>query len=241
MSGLRAFRLLRILRSLKLINNVGALRDMMATTAGSLQAIRDFAILLMIMLYIYALTGLTLFGGSMRTPDGEIPRTNFDDLLWSFTTVFVVMTRENWQAVLYDSMYANGELTAVYFISLIVLTNYVLLALFIGTLLENFERFFLAGAEEDAKKEEAAKLKHLTDGGDESKLPATAGTTNAGSEGHFVAGYLDQGGDVASTGGLLVSAVPGAQQYVETRGGTQARAEPQLEPEPEPEVVAGPI
>ena len=63
MSGLRAFRLLRILRSLKLINNVGALRDMMATTAGSLQAIRDFAILLMIMLYIYALTGLTLFGG----------------------------------------------------------------------------------------------------------------------------------------------------------------------------------
>ena len=222
MSGLRAFRLLRILRSLKLINNVGALRDMMATTAGSLQAIRDFAILLMIMLYIYALTGLTLFGGSMRTPDGEIPRTNFDDLLWSFTTVFVVMTRENWQAVLYDSMYANGELTAVYFISLIVLTNYVLLALFIGTLLENFERFFLAGAEEDAKKEEAAKLKHLTDGGDEVDMKS-----------------LTDVGDATSTGGLLVSAVPGAKQYVETRGGTQARAEPQPEPEPEPEVVAG--
>ena len=154
-SGLRSFRLLRILRSLKLINNVGALRDMMATTAGSIQAIRDFAILLIIMLYMYALTGLTLFGGQMFHEDGDVPRTNFDDLLWSFTTVFVVMTRENWQAVLYDGMDSAGAYSAIYFCSLVVLTNYILLALFIGTLLENFEKFFLQGAEQDAIKEEA--------------------------------------------------------------------------------------
>ena len=97
----------------------------MKTTAGSITAIRDFAILLILMLYIYALTGLTMFGGQMRTEDGDVPRTNFDNLLWSFATVFIVMTRENWQAVLFDGMNTVGPASSIYFISLVILTNYI--------------------------------------------------------------------------------------------------------------------
>jgi hypothetical protein len=152
--------LLRILRSLKLIQSVGALKDMINTTAGSLKAIGDFAILLFIMLYIYALVGLHIFGGKI-TEEGVAgapsPRANFDTLLWSFTTVFMVMTRENWQSAMFDAMHSAGTESVVYFVSLIVLTNYILLSLFIGTLLENFERFFLDSAKEKGKRKAQEK------------------------------------------------------------------------------------
>ena len=71
------------------------------------------------------------------------PRTNFDSMQWSFMTVFLIMTRENWQAVLYDIMDQCGSATWMYFYLVIIVTNYILLALFVGTLLENFEKFFL--------------------------------------------------------------------------------------------------
>eukprot|EP01052_Picozoa_sp_SAG31_P016161 SAG31_NODE_1061_length_10108_cov_5.521930_3_plen_160_part_00 len=88
---LRTFRLLRILRSLKLIQSVETLKNMIATTGSSLTAIANFAVLLLIVLYIYALCGLTLFGGQMVDDVGETPRANFDSLLDSITTVFIVM------------------------------------------------------------------------------------------------------------------------------------------------------
>ena len=135
----------------------------------------------------------------MFLEDGDVPRTNFDDLLWSFTTVFVVMTRENWQAVLYDGMNSAGAASAIYFVSLVILTNYILLALFIGTLLENFEKFFLQGAEEDAKKEQAKEQKRLDN--------LVAGDSMDKS--------TDSGGSPRATGELLVSAVPAAQFFVQ--------------------------
>ena len=34
--------------------------------------------------------GMQLFGGKLPPPDEDIPRYNFDSLLWSFLTVFQV-------------------------------------------------------------------------------------------------------------------------------------------------------
>ena len=226
-SGLRSFRLLRILRSLKLINNVGALRDMMRTTAGSIEAIRDFAILLVLMLYIYALTGLTLFGGKIFWEDGETPRTNFDNLLWSFTTVFVVMTRENWQAVLFDAMHSAGAASCIYFISLVILTNYILLALFIGTLLENFERFFLQGAAEDEEKEKAAEQKRLDN--------LIAGNSlDEEEDADADAPAETKAGSTRATGQLMLAAVPAAQLMVEAKAGGAKQQQQGEEDRPAP-------
>jgi len=203
-SVLRTLRLLRILRSLKLIGSSDKLKAMIATTAGSMSAIGNFAILLMLFLYIFALVGMTMFGGTScdcvmidnlvnGTIDEEHPlikedptcgarytdvwtseslpddalmsdRTHFDNLGWSFITSFLVMTRENWQAVLYDVMAKCGSLSVIYFYLLIIITNYVLLALFVGTLLENFEKFFLdmgkdGGDDDDWEEEDPEEAK----------------------------------------------------------------------------------
>jgi hypothetical protein len=164
-SVLRTLRLLRILRSFKLVKGMDTLKKMIATTAGSMAAIANFAVLLMLLLYIFALVGMQMFGGGLEI-EGETARPHFDNLIWSFVSVFLVMTRENWQALLYDTMYASGTPSMLYYYALIISTNYILLALFVGTLLENFEKFFLAGGEGDQaadkeKKENKKRLKFL--------------------------------------------------------------------------------
>ena len=59
--------------------------------------------------------------------------------------MFQVLTMENWQFVMYDSMRsARGStflksLTAVYYVSWIFIGNFVLLNLFLAILIDSFE------------------------------------------------------------------------------------------------------
>lgn len=49
----------------------------------------------------------------------QVPRNNFDTLLWSVVTVFQVITGENWNNIMYDTIRGNGMFACVYFISLV--------------------------------------------------------------------------------------------------------------------------
>jgi hypothetical protein len=50
---------------------------------------------------------------------GQVPRNNFDTLLWSAVTVFQIITGENWNSVMYDGIRGNGMGACIYFISLV--------------------------------------------------------------------------------------------------------------------------
>ena len=63
------------------------------------------------------------------------------------------MTMENWQTILYDTMYFSGlprALIALYLISWIFIGNFILLNLFLAILLDSF-------LEEDNEEEEELK------------------------------------------------------------------------------------
>lgn len=53
--------------------------------------------------------------------EAEIPRGHFDDLLWSFVTIFQVLTGENWNTIMYDGWRAGGWMATIYFVSLVIL------------------------------------------------------------------------------------------------------------------------
>eukprot|EP01048_Picozoa_sp_COSAG05_P013265 COSAG05_NODE_1395_length_4993_cov_6.265836_6_plen_94_part_00 len=76
--------------------------------------------------------------GAQVDESGEVPRANFDTFLGGFTAVFQVATRENWHVLLYAGMrsQAGAGASVLFYVSLIIVTNYILLALFIGTLLQ---------------------------------------------------------------------------------------------------------
>ena len=96
--------------------------------------------LLFIFVFIYALLGMQFFGGLYDFDDGEFPRGNYDTFWIAFVTVFQVLTMENWQDNLFQSMRTSTPkpITAVFYISWIFVGNIVLLNLFLAILLDAF-------------------------------------------------------------------------------------------------------
>eukprot|EP01043_Picozoa_sp_COSAG02_P015309 COSAG02_NODE_650_length_18912_cov_23.728698_4_plen_1651_part_00 len=143
-SALRVLRLMRILRSMKMIKDGSALKQMIETAIASMKAVVNFGVLLLLLIYIFTLLGMNLFGGELFEDDGiTVPRANFDTFIAAFLAVFQVSTRENWHKLLYSAMSGSSSGAAIaYFVTLLVMTNYILLALFMGTLLQNFQKHF---------------------------------------------------------------------------------------------------
>ena len=149
LSVFRMLRLVRIIRALKLVTNLSTLRKLLETAMGSLQGVGNFAGLLWLVLYIYALLGMSLFGGKQFLGlDGKVPRSNFNDIQSALVTVFQIATRENWNELLYQAIRIEGwAIPTAYYVSLLLLSSYIILSLFIGTVLEHFQRFFVLGSQ----------------------------------------------------------------------------------------------
>ena len=56
-------------------------------------------LLLFLFIYIFTLLGMSFFGGTLTNTDS---RLNFDSFLYSFLTVFGVVTLSNWNNILYS-------------------------------------------------------------------------------------------------------------------------------------------
>lgn len=66
------------------------------------------------------------------------PRSNFDNFPIAMLTVFTMLSGENWNEVMYNSVEATNNAAIAFFLVLIVFGNYMLLNLFIAILLSNF-------------------------------------------------------------------------------------------------------
>ncbi|DAZ95903.1 TPA: hypothetical protein N0F65_012614 [Lagenidium giganteum] len=146
-SGLRS---LRIFALFKLTRSWTSLQKLLSTIAASIKELGNFGILLMLFMYVYALVGMQAFGNRFRfdaygyqVPLGAaasyIPRANFDTILWSMVTIFQILTGENWNSVMMDAWRATGWMGALYFVSLVIFGQFILLNLFLAIMLGNFE------------------------------------------------------------------------------------------------------
>ena len=151
-SALRTFRLFRVF---KLARSWRSFSVLLKTMGETLRDIGNFAVLLLLFMYIFALVGMQFFANQFcfdqrsQLPEGQgkgcdwtiysYPRSNFDNLLRAFVTVFQVLTGENWNTVMYDAWRSSGGASVIYFIALVVLGNFIVLNLFLAILLGNFE------------------------------------------------------------------------------------------------------
>jgi len=161
-SALRGFRLFRVF---KLAREWKSMRILLEKIILTVFDISNFALLLFLFMYIYSLMGMQFFANTFKfdddgyaipigqdAPDGtlwaEIPseRHNFDDFHFAFVTIFLILSGENWNGVMYDGWRAKGPGAVIYFISLIVLGMFIVMTLFLAILLNNF------GTEEEEKE-----------------------------------------------------------------------------------------
>jgi len=164
LSVLRAFRLLRVLR---LFKSMDSLRVTIVMVTECLGAIADFFIVLCIILFTFALTGMSFFGDALcaaggRECDGfpEIaekgecvrlygeaawkcfvrPVSTFSNSYYSILTVFQIFTGENWHKVMYNAVEATSWAAAIYFVAAIVLGKFLLMNLFMATIIRKATR-----------------------------------------------------------------------------------------------------
>ncbi|XP_011367422.1 voltage-dependent T-type calcium channel subunit alpha-1I [Pteropus vampyrus] len=92
--GLSVLRTFRLLRVLKLVRFMPALRRQLVVLMKTMDNVATFCMLLMLFIFIFSILGMHIFGCkfSLRTDTGDtVPdRKNFDSLLWAIVTVFQV-------------------------------------------------------------------------------------------------------------------------------------------------------
>uniref|UniRef100_UPI00398E85C5 voltage-dependent T-type calcium channel subunit alpha-1H n=1 Tax=Pristiophorus japonicus TaxID=55135 RepID=UPI00398E85C5 len=155
--GLSVLRTFRLLRVLKLVRFLPALRRQLVVLMKTMDNVATFCMLLMLFIFIFSILGMHLFGCkfSLKTENGDtIPdRKNFDSLLWAIVTVFQILTQEDWNVVLYNGMASTSPWAALYFVALMTFGNYVLFNLLVAILVEGFQ------AEGDANRSDTDEEK----------------------------------------------------------------------------------
>uniref|UniRef100_A0A674NCA2 Calcium voltage-gated channel subunit alpha1 H n=1 Tax=Takifugu rubripes TaxID=31033 RepID=A0A674NCA2_TAKRU len=141
--GLSVLRTFRLLRVLKLVRFLPALRRQLVVLIKTMDNVATFCMLLMLFIFIFSILGMHLFGCKfgLRQESGDtLPdRKNFDSLLWATVTVFQILTQEDWNSVLYNGMASTTPLAALYFVALMTFGNYVLFNLLVAILVEGFQ------------------------------------------------------------------------------------------------------
>ncbi|XP_055078851.1 voltage-dependent T-type calcium channel subunit alpha-1H-like [Periophthalmus magnuspinnatus] len=166
--GLSVLRTFRLLRVLKLVRFLPALRRQLVVLMKTMDNVATFCMLLMLFIFIFSILGMHLFGckfGLRQETGDTLPdRKNFDSLLWATVTVFQILTQEDWNAVLYNGMASTSPLAALYFVALMTFGNYVLFNLLVAILVEGFQ------AEGDANRSETDEDRQSLGFEDEEKL-----------------------------------------------------------------------
>ncbi|KAM9235707.1 sodium channel protein type 2 subunit alpha-like isoform 9-T9 [Leptosomus discolor] len=152
LSVLRSFRLLRVF---KLAKSWPTLNMLIKIIGNSVGALGNLTLVLAIIVFIFAVVGMQLFGKSYKecvckiSSDCELPRWHMHDFFHSFLIVFRVLCGE-WIETMWDCMEVAGQaMCLTVFMLVMVIGNLVVLNLFLALLLSSFSSDSLSPTEED--------------------------------------------------------------------------------------------
>lgn len=104
--------------------------------------IATFSVLLSLFIFTFTLLGLELFANRAKLtndvvdPNGTSPIDNFDNFVHSVSTVFILLTGDNWSYIYYSHYRTVGAFSAtIFFVLIVVIGQKVLLNLFLAILL----------------------------------------------------------------------------------------------------------
>ena len=122
-------RLGRTLRLLRLVSALPKLQLLVGALIKSFSSMGYVGLLLGIMFYIYAITGVHLFGAH----DAE----HFGSLSVAFLTLFQTITLDDWKFLFASASGSSPAIAAIYFVSFILLGTMIMLNLFIGIIMNS--------------------------------------------------------------------------------------------------------
>ena len=151
---LRVLRIFRVARLLRLVRRAKGIRVLLATLVSSLPSLCNVGSLLVLLLFVFAVLGVSLF--SELTLEGRFitKNANFRTFSQACLLLFRCVTGESWNGIMHDAMITEevnpnrcsneagtcgSPLPAlVYFIFFTLIGSFVMLNLVIAVILENF-------------------------------------------------------------------------------------------------------
>uniref|UniRef100_A0AAQ5XLC5 Sodium channel protein n=1 Tax=Amphiprion ocellaris TaxID=80972 RepID=A0AAQ5XLC5_AMPOC len=154
LSVLRSFRLMRVF---KLAKSWPTLNMLIKIIGNSVGALGNLTLVLAIIVFIFAVVGMQLFGKSYKdcvcriAEDCELPRWHMHDFFHAFLIIFRVLCGE-WIETMWDCMEVAGQaMCLIVFMMVMVIGNLVVLNLFLALLLSSFSGDNLAAPEEEGE------------------------------------------------------------------------------------------
>nr|XP_046239931.1 sodium channel, voltage gated, type VIII, alpha subunit b isoform X7 [Scatophagus argus] len=154
LSVLRSFRLLRVF---KLAKSWPTLNMLIKIIGNSVGALGNLTLVLAIIVFIFAVVGMQLFGKNYKdcvckiAQDCTLPRWHMNDFFHSFLIVFRVLCGE-WIETMWDCMEVAGQsMCLIVFMMVMVIGNLVVLNLFLALLLSSFSADNLAATDDDGE------------------------------------------------------------------------------------------
>jgi voltage-gated sodium channel len=130
-SALSILRTLRVFRLLRLLNKAPRLRKIVESMLQAIPSIGWVSLMLILVFYIFAVLGTTLFGG-------EFPEW-FGDLGASAYMLFQVMTLESWSMGIARPVIEEFPYAASFFIPFILIATFTMLNLFIAIIVSTMQ------------------------------------------------------------------------------------------------------
>ncbi|CAF0777309.1 unnamed protein product [Didymodactylos carnosus] len=153
--GLTVLRSFRLLRVFKLAKSWPTLNRLMAIIGKTIGALGNLTLVLIIIIFIFAVMGMQLFGQKYNEKyASNMPRWNFNDFFHSFMIVFRVLCGE-WIESMWDCMRAADWPCIPFFLLTMVIGNLVMLNLFLALLLASFSSNVFKEKDEENKIGEA--------------------------------------------------------------------------------------
>lgn len=124
-------RLIRIFRVLRMVSVIPELRHLLNSLLKALPQLGYVALMMFIIVYIFAAIGTTLFA--------EVNDFLWGDIAVSMLTLFRVMTFEDWTDVMYETMEVY-PLSWVFYLTFIFLNTFAFLNMLIGIVVNVMEQ-----------------------------------------------------------------------------------------------------
>ncbi|TKC52700.1 hypothetical protein EI555_004560, partial [Monodon monoceros] len=153
LSVLRSFRLLRVF---KLAKSWPTLNMLIKIIGNSVGALGNLTLVLAIIVFIFAVVGMQLFGKSYKecvckiNQDCELPRWHMHDFFHSFLIVFRVLCGE-WIETMWDCMEVAGQAMCLIVFMMVMVIGNLVLNLFLALLLSSFSADNLAATDDDGE------------------------------------------------------------------------------------------
>ncbi len=138
-----------MLRVFKLASKWKSFQNLLKTMGHTVMDIGYFSVLVWISVLTFTVLGMEIFAHKVKYDEetrhldlvtGTSPQQNFDSLLNAYYSVFIVLANDGWSTIYINHFDVVGYgVASMFFISLLIIGQYILLNLFLAILLQNFD------------------------------------------------------------------------------------------------------